>query len=372
MNRIQERMLGAALCALTFIGCSKENSEVPAPGKAADKPAETPVNGAPASYQIKIKAAVKVGNLLYDSIPATLTITAWDSLQAPHESGLTLEAGVNTVNLPQGVRYRLQISHWGVTADTLINTADLAAQAQLTITASKAPKFITKEEQYIRGTGDWQPQGRIEYDYISPGMLSNVFYYGKSTLKPGLVLTREDMFAYRNGRLNRINHYGQEGDLETWYAITYGANGNIEGIRESSPSGNGTNATVEQLAGKVKFFYEYVNGNTMNYTQTYRNGNLVEDAAYSSRGGSETSKYQYDLYINPFAQLNYPDMFLGRRSINNRIGEQKNYGGNIPMSVPYQFDYTYDADGYPTQLIVSYKGFTSNEHLFMIKTVYSY
>jgi hypothetical protein len=104
----------------------------------------------------------------------------------------------------------------------------------------------------------------------------------------------------------------------------------------------------------------------------FEDGNKVSDQAISSTGAAESGVYAYDDYVNPFHQLGWPDLFLSNSSKNNRIGEQKNYAGAIPQSVPYKFEYTYDADGYPSFVYISYKGFSSQQHILRIKKVFIY
>ena len=70
--------------------------------------------------------------------------------------------------------------------------------------------------------------------------------------------------------------------------------------------------------------------------------------------------------------MNWPDIFLSKSSKNNMISQQKGYAGGFPVAEPYKFEYTYDADGYPVELVKSYKSYTTGEHLYKTKTVYTY
>ena len=103
-----------------------------------------------------------------------------------------------------------------------------------------------------------------------------------------------------------------------------------------------------------------------------KRGNKVEDAATTSLNKSESGVYGYDFNINPFAHMNMPNLFLSNISKNNMVSHQKSYLGSIPSAEPYKFEYTYDAEGYPTELIKSYKSYTTGEHLYETKTVYTY
>jgi hypothetical protein len=98
----------------------------------------------------------------------------------------------------------------------------------------------------------------------------------------------------------------------------------------------------------------------------------VADFAQTSTGGTESGVYEYDDHINPKHQLGWQDLYFTNESRNNLVKEQKNYGGSIPSVVPYRFEYVYDADGYPTAVYISYRGYTSKEHRYRIKKEYIY
>lgn len=359
--------------ALLLAACAKESEELPVPHNGTgDKPVEIPAaNG----NVLKVKTVITVGKVVYDSIPSVLKVISWDSTQVPHEQVFELAPGENQVTLrPSAVKYQLKLSKWGVQVDTTINAGDVAKINVQRLGGVKPAKFLTKEEKYLLKYDNWQPDSRIEYFYATEGVLSSVSFYGKTIQSPDLVLLGEDVFVYQNNNLARIRKYGQDATLHTSRVLTYNAAGQVTGVTDNTEDGVNIAAHVEYLpaVSQVKFFYKFFNGNTMAYTQHYKGGNVQEEAATSSRGTGESAKYYYDFFINPFVHLNYPDMYLSRRSKNNRAAEERLYHGNIPTNVPYKYEYTYDADGYPKELLTSFKGYISGEHLFTIKTVYTY
>jgi hypothetical protein len=109
----------------------------------------------------------------------------------------------------------------------------------------------------------------------------------------------------------------------------------------------------------------------MDYIQKVIGGNRTEDSA-SSPGGGESGLYQYDFNINPLAHMNIPNIFLSNLTKNNLVNQKKTYSGSIPSAEPYKFEYSYDDEGYPKELIRSFKNYLNGEHLFKIKTVYTY
>jgi hypothetical protein len=118
--------------------------------------------------------------------------------------------------------------------------------------------------------------------------------------------------------------------------------------------------------------YLFSNGHAMEYKMKIRGGNKVEDAAITSTGGTEGGTYSYDFNINPFAHMNMPNIYLSNLSRNNLVSQQKGFGGNIPSGVPYKWTYQYDTEGYPVEVVRSYKSHVTGEHLYTTKTVYTY
>ena len=110
----------------------------------------------------------------------------------------------------------------------------------------------------------------------------------------------------------------------------------------------------------------------MTYTMEFAGGNKVKEEATTSLGGGEGGTFQYDRNINPFAHMNFPDLLLSKRSKNNVTYQQKGFGGAVPSLVPYKWEYTYDSEGYPTQLLKHFKSGATGEHFNTIKYVYTY
>ena len=101
-------------------------------------------------------------------------------------------------------------------------------------------------------------------------------------------------------------------------------------------------------------------------------GNVMEGNSFTSHHNSQLSRYGYDNNINPYQQMNWPDLFFSRQSKNNVTYEQSTYQGAYPIHVPYGFTYTYDSDGYPKELVKQYRTYLTGQHAFTTKTVYTY
>ena len=110
----------------------------------------------------------------------------------------------------------------------------------------------------------------------------------------------------------------------------------------------------------------------MNYNMSFQGGMMVEDAAITSHHSSELGRYQYDFQINPYVHMNWPDIFLSRSSKHNKLAQQKQYSNAYPTVEPFAFSYTYDNEGYPRELITSYRSYLTGQYLYKTKTIFNY
>ena len=70
--------------------------------------------------------------------------------------------------------------------------------------------------------------------------------------------------------------------------------------------------------------------------------------------------------------MGWHNLFLSNNSKNNLVRQYKTYYGSYPVAVAYEFNYKYDADGYPIELIRHYRSYVTNQFLYTTKTVFSY
>ncbi|HQS52677.1 MAG TPA: hypothetical protein PLN99_12360, partial [Daejeonella sp.] len=205
--------------------------------------------------------------------------------------------------------------------------------------------------------------------------LNKIEYYDKLPQFSDLRLAWSKVYVYTNNKLSKINYINDQGSQVGYLELTYNTEGTkIIKMKEVNYD-QVTNAQVEYqfLPGyaRINFKYTFSNGNTMDYIQKVIGGNRTEDSA-SSPGGGESGLYQYDFNINPLAHMNIPNIFLSNLTKNNLVNQKKTYSGSIPSAEPYKFEYSYDDEGYPKELIRSFKNYLNGEHLFKIKTVYTY
>ena len=313
---------------------------------------------------------------MYDSIPASLQIISWDNNNVMHLRQINLAAGTNEVSLPKAhTKYQLKLSKWGISDEMSFTKSQVPEGTLIDLGGSKASKKIQLEEDFLLAAGSYRLDNKTVYTYNVKGGIQRIDYYEKRLQYSDLKRYQSDVFVYSGNRVIKINRLDEFDSQTAVTDFTYNAQGKVTNMHEKSYDQE-TGAAVEySYAGAttdIEIFYQFHNGNSMVYFMKIKRGNKVDDAATTSLNKTESGVYGYDFNINPFAHMNMPNLFLSNISKNNMLSQQKSYLGNIPSAEPYKFEYSYDTEGYPTELIRSYKSYTTGEHLYDTKTVYTY
>jgi hypothetical protein len=375
------------LIELTFVltlfltACSKETiSHNPAnPNGHSQNPGnQNPAqpNKPDSTYTIKVKAAITIGDLLYDSIPAGLQVISWDSNNLVHQREINLTPGANEISLPRAhTRYKLKLTKWGISDELSFTRNEIQEGTVISLGGTKAAKKLRLEESFLLAAGSYQPNAKTIYSYNGTGNVKQIDYYQKRPQHSDLKLYHSDVFEYAGNRAVKINRYNESGVKVGVTEFTYNSQAILTNIHQKSYdqetgaaieySHTGTNANID-------IYYLFDNGNTMTYNMKFKGGNKIQDAASTSLNKVEAGVYGYDTNVNPFAHMNMPNLFLSNSSKNNLVSQQKTYSGSIPSGEPYKFEYRYDGEGYPTEMIKGYKSYITGEHLYNIKTVYTY
>lgn len=349
--------------AVLLLACQKDDINVPPP---IDPGSEIPTR------PIRLQAVVSIGQLIYDSVPAQFTIMSWDKQNQAHIKD-TVIAGKGIVHLPAShQRFQIKVSKWGITDEMTIEQTAIDPNTTYVLGGAKTAKKLMMEESFLLVQGQYQPSSKAIYSYGTKG-LQHVTYFQKKPQFANLQLTMRHEYQYSGNNVVRINRIDSAEKLFGYTEFTYNPQGTkVTNIHEVSPAGETGAAISHEAGGIVSFDYLFSNGHSMQYEMQFKGGNKVYDIARSSRGGSESGNYKYDTNINPYAHMNMPDLFLSNLSKNNTVSQQKGYSGAYPVAEPYQFDYTYDSDGYPISLVKHYKNHFTGEFMYQTKTVFSY
>jgi hypothetical protein len=324
---------------------------------------------------IKLRAIMKIGDVVYDSVPASLTLTTYNANGERTTTYSAMAAGVNEVKiLKSAAKYTFLLSKWGTNDEMALNRQDVKEDTVYTLGGSKAAKKLKSERKYKQVNGIFVAEGKTDFFYDADGKLSKIEYWLKKADNSNY-LTMSDRFVY-SGTSIAVTRFNEEtGTMTGITAFVYDNRGRV--IRMSQKdNGNETNATVDYYSyskEEVKIHYEYPGKNCdMNYYMTFHKGNVISGSATSSNHNTEQGLYSYDMNINPYLFMNWPDLFLSHTSKNNITWQSREYYGSYPVADPYSFNYTYDSDGYPIELIKHFRSYPSGNFAYSTKTVFVY
>lgn len=333
--------------------------------------------------KILVQPLIKIGDIVYDSIPVSYQLTTWDSTgQASMLTGHFVPGKNELSLLKSASRYNLKVIKWGTSDEITLRPADVQEGTVYSLGGSRAAKKLRSELTYKLENGISKPETRAVYEYENDGRLSQVVHYLKRADNTTYIDMTEK-FEY-NGFLKptKIKRYNTNNELIRESAFVYGNEGRVSemtmlesGVRTIARVGYSSKPGTTGITGKyeVNARYEYSNSNiTTNYTMSFVGGNNMADAATTSNHSSELGSYQYDFNINPYIHLNRPDVLMPEHSRHNATVEVKTYHGSYPIAVAYDFVYKYDADGYPTEVVKSYKSYLTGKFLYKIRTVFNY
>ncbi|MGV3527929.1 MAG: hypothetical protein ACO1OO_03465 [Flavisolibacter sp.] len=324
--------------------------------------------------KVKMKAIMKIGNIVYDSLPASLRITTWSETGEMTTTYGTLAAGVNTINvLKAASKYEFLVSKWGTTDAITLNRQDVDENTIYILGGSKEAKKLKSERVYKMIEGKDVADTKTDYHYDHEGKLLKIDYWmRKQDNTPYFAMA--DWFEYSGAKVSKIRRTNIETNStmkETRF--TYDQQGKVSGMQEEENGWitSGVATYLPSLA-QIGIAYNLPSGHTLNYNLEVYRGNVIHSTAANSNGSFEEGRYSYDFGINPYAHMNWPTLFLANQSINNVTSQQKQYSGAFPTTDPYSMVYKYDGDGYPVEVVKNYRSPQSGSYLFSTKTIFVY
>ncbi|MBL0884228.1 MAG: hypothetical protein IBJ16_12955 [Chitinophagaceae bacterium] len=380
MTKMIITILKVLILILAMTACNKRDvftPQKPAPGQ----PTQQPGNGEDNHHEdsmltIKVKAVIRIGDITYDSIPARLSIISWDNGKARVQQ-ISLKPGTNEVKIhKQSSHHELELIKWNMSDKMVLDKANIQENMTYLIGGGKEAKKLKKEMEYVLINGQYVAKGSTEYIYDPQGKLERIMYYKKN--KQGVIYTAmSEWLSYTNHQVTSIIKLDSASQIIEKNDFTYDQQGKIISMRKEDISGVVTRATVTRIATingvETGINYQYShNSITMHYAMLFSKGNLLQGVATTNHHNSEIGRYEYDTNINPYAHMNWPDIFLSRQSKNNVIWSSKEYYGSYPISDPVNYRYVYYSDGYPAELLKDYKAHNSTNILYTTKTTYHY
>jgi hypothetical protein len=330
---------------------------------------------------IRIKTNIKVGDIVYDNIPSSLIYRMFSaSNELLSVKFISLAAGINTLQLDKNAaQHEFIVQKWGSDYTKRFTKTDIRKDVVYQFGEEKEAKKL-KSEITARWDGNmYKAESKNNYVYDGKGRLTKIEFMQKRPSDGTPFVARTENFEYTDGRVEKISMYNEGNVFAGTRSISYNAAGKINHITEDILNVSKTEVEVAHhgpngdAMDEVNFRFSYSHtALTMEYYQRWRNGNLFSDNSRTSNGSTETGSYQHDNGIDPYVHMNWPDLFLSHSSKNNMNWQARTYYGSYPINVVYSFEYKYDSEGYPIELIRRYKSYITGQHLFTTKTTFSY
>ena len=322
--------------------------------------------------KIKIKAIIKIGEVVYDNIPASLIITTYNNNGEKTTSYGSLKAGENEIQLLKAAtKFEIVVSKWGINDAITIYRQDVDENQVYILGGSKAAKKLSSERVFKIVDGKDVADTKTDYFYDYDGSLLKIDYWMKKPDQSNF-LSKADWFIYENGRLSKIKtvNVSNNSVLKEIF-FTYNAQGKMTNMRETA-NGFNTTAVINYLPSQqnIGIQLDLASGHTMNYNMDLHKGNVIYTSASNSNGSFLEVRNSYDANINPYRHMNWPTLFMEHSSINNVTSRQNQ--ANYSITEPYSFFYKYDADGYPVEVIKNYMSYPSGNFAYATKTVFVY
>lgn len=327
--------------------------------------------------KIKLRASVKIGDVVYDSISSYVQLYSWDAANQQSLLQFSFPAGTRELILPENaVRYKFRMLKWGQTGELELNAADLSADLTYQLRVEFAPKRLKQTLGYKLVNNNWVAETKTEFRYDAAGRVEQVLHYRKNAENvPFLAMT--EAVEYSNGKVSTILRRNERGLLIGKSEYEYGVEAFPQSIRiEQGDSVTNIQVTAfrnETGLEKVEANYTY-NFQTIqhSYVAFYSNGNMFKSQFMSSHGDYHERWRDHDGAVNPFQFTGLPDEKEFVMSRNNFISENNSFENAFPASVVYQITHTYDADGYPSEKRSAHKSPVTGQHLYHYKEVYGY
>ncbi|MEJ8843681.1 hypothetical protein WG954_14920 [Lacibacter sp. H375] len=327
-------------------------------------------------FTVQAHLQITVGTVVYDSLPGFLKVEAVNANGHHWSREVDLRQGITNVQVPKDYsNYTFSVNKWNTSIQKQYNSSEVSNKMLVTLAGNRSAKRIVEESVFIENSGATTAESRSEYFYNSNSKLKSIRYYQRSIQVSGLPLTFVYNFHYSHpDAWDTVYRYNANQQLTGYTAIE--RNGNL--IRSmfnksyDQHTGAAVSYSVVNDINETLVDYLFSNNNSMQYRIKFKHGNKIEDRAQTSTGGAESGTYDYDAFVNPYHQLGYDDLYFTNSSKNNLKSMLKGYAGGFPTVIPYRYEYVYDEDGYPKESYVSYKGYSSQQHLYRIKKVFRY
>lgn len=358
---MKANFLGATLVAIILLSsCKKE--------RLTQSPPPNPVPPLTDSFfSVRLKAVIKVGDVVYDSIPARFTITMWDVNGVAHTTDTLLNPGEQVIYLPKkAVRYSLKLEKWGIRDEKLLNKADVLDGARYQLGGQKDAKKLQAVTEYDFENGSFSLSQIQEFVYDAQGQINEIHAYAPDPNTGVLRSGSSDVFLYGGNQLWVNTISTSDGTLFSHTAFTFDAQGRIIHTKYQYLTQNEafniqhTSEGILMLRGQSA-----MDPNGARIALRFVSGNRVEEKTVFPNVSTTIKNFRYDFNINPYIIIKMPGLYFEHSSKNNVVAE--GWDGTDQLI----YEYTYDAEGYVTEVITKTRT-NSGQFVNYKRTVYTY
>lgn len=358
---MKSNLLTATLLAITLLSsCKKERlSQNPLPN-----PVPLPTES---SFSVRVKAVLKVGDVVYDSIPAMFTITTWDADGVAHAKDTLMNPGEQLIYLPKtAVRYSLKLNKWGISDEKLLNKSEVVEGALYQLGGQKGVKKLQSVTEYSFINGAFAISAKQDFIYDNQGQINEIHAYSPDPNTGVLRSGSSDVFLYGSNQLWVNNISKSDGTIFSHTAFTFDAQGRI------------IHSKYEYLTQKEAYTIQYTSEgilmlrgqnatdpNGSRIALRFAGGNRVEEKTIFPNLSTTVKNFRYDFNINPYVVIKMPSLYFEHSSKNNVAAE--GWDGSDQLI----HEYTYDVDGYVTEVITKTRN-NSGQFVNYTRTVYTY
>ncbi len=333
--------------------------------------------------QILVRPMVRVGHVVYDSIPAQLIVKSWDAKNNMTYNIHYLKGGAQGIYLSaKAIRHQLSVSKWGSYDEFSLNKEDIQEGIVYDIGGDVEAKKLKSVLEYKIVNGISTALTKTDYEYHTNGFVKQKQVWGKRA-DFSTYLVQKDIYEYINNKIGVIKSYNEKDVLIKTTTMQYeNAAKRISSIEEKT--GNQTiytGVTYTPLETRSGISQDYRidaatnNGSSLPMTyfsKTMRGGSVLTDVIATENGPYAEGLYEYDFGINPYAHLGIPDRQFLLYEKHNLKFQWKTWIRGYPENEPFTFNYTYDVDGYPKELLTLYRNYQTKKETYTIRTAYVY
>ncbi len=252
---------------------------------ATQEPDETEIPDPNPFIKIKVRPLIKIGDVVYDSIPVNFILTSWNAAGQPTVVHLNLPAGTNEVSLPKSaVRYDLLVSKWGTTDELSLQKEDVNEGAIYTLGGSKAAKKLKSELGFKMVKGAWVAETKNVYEYDGAGRLMKVLYHRKRTDNTPYIHATEYLDYNNMGKVEKIVKKDESNQLLSETTFQYAADGKIINMLQKQ----GSLQTVANVSYHSRPGSTGISGNyNINVRYQYSNTQVTGQYNMQLKGGNK-------------------------------------------------------------------------------------